>query len=359
MNTLFKTIRNSLSVGFLLLIIAVNSPYSMAQENAAENISESPTRTIEFSDCTWYVKSGYYGPGPNYWSNSEESVWLDQQGRLHLKIRKIGSRWYCAEVYTPQYTTYGEHRFLVEGNLAQLDQNVVLGLFTYADDAHEIDIEYSKWGDPNFQKIGSFTVQPWTVQGNTERFSVNQDSLRTSHSFIWQENFVLFSSYQGHYAGLLPSPEFLIHKWIYWGDYIPKNSHHLRTHLNFWLVDGKSPLDTTNLEIMITKVIQPLSTGIECQEPQHKIPVEFKLFQNYPNPFARTTMIHYWLTKSDFITIDIFDLLGRKVDTLVNSLNTAADHTVTYHPDYLPCGIYYYRIQGKNFSQVKKMILSR
>jgi hypothetical protein len=83
-----------------------------------------------------------------------------------MKIRKIGDKWYCPEVYTQRFTGDGEHRLLIEYDVTNMDQTVVLGLFVYTSDAGEIDIEFSKWGDPNFNKIGSFTIQPYTVSGN-------------------------------------------------------------------------------------------------------------------------------------------------------------------------------------------------
>jgi hypothetical protein len=57
-------------------------------------------RTIQFSGALWYVKSHStpVGPGPNYFSDSPCNVWVDAQGRLHLKITREEGRWLCAEV---------------------------------------------------------------------------------------------------------------------------------------------------------------------------------------------------------------------------------------------------------------------
>jgi len=317
-------------------------------------------RIIDFAGCKWVVKSGYWGPGPNYFSDSEESVWLDDQGRLHMKIRKIDDKWYCPEVYTQLYTGHGEHRFLIEYDVTNMDQNVVLGLFVYANDSSEMDIEFSKWGNPNYKKIGSFTIQPYTVSGNSEKFHVTSDSIRTTHFFNWQENYVIFGSIVGHYEGSLPAAsDNYIHRWIYWGNYIPKSSNNLRTHINFYLSQGINPIDTSNLEVIITKVIQPLSVNIKTDEPKNKVPNEFKLNQNYPNPFHRKTTIQYQLKESDWITIDIFNLLGKKVDTAVNSYQSADRHAFTYDAEKLSPGVYFYRLQGNGFSQTRKMILMR
>ena len=355
MSTIIKHFLN-LKIFILIFIII---PNSRAQSQSLKNHSSTTNRIIDFAGCKWVVKSGYWGPGPNYFSDSEESVWLDNKGRLHMKVRKIGDNWYCPEVYTQRYTGYGEHRFLIEYDVTNMDQNVVLGLFVYANDASEIDIEFSKWGDPNFNKIGSFTIQPYTVSGNMVRFEANTDSIRTTHFFNWQENYILFGSIEGHHEGPYPAPDYFIHRWIYWGDDNPGSSHNLRTHINFWLFQGKSPVDTSNLEVIITKVNQPLSVNIKTDGPKNKVPNEFKLNQNYPNPFHRKTTIQYQLKESDWITIDIFNLLGKKVETPVNSYQSADRHTFTYDAEKLPPGVYFYRLKGNGFSQTRKMILMR
>jgi hypothetical protein len=109
------------------------------------------------------VKSGCgLGQGPNCWSDSEQSVWVDS-GQLHLKIREVNGTWYCAEVYTKACTQYGMHRFYVikdDPLLDNLDKNVVAALFLYKDDQNEVGIEFAKWGvqDPDYN--AQYVVQP-------------------------------------------------------------------------------------------------------------------------------------------------------------------------------------------------------
>lgn len=66
-------------------------------------------RSIDFAGRKWIVKSGYGGPGPNNWSDSEQSVWIDENEWLHLKIREVDGTWYCSEVYTEEPTQYSIH----------------------------------------------------------------------------------------------------------------------------------------------------------------------------------------------------------------------------------------------------------
>jgi len=92
---------------------------------------------------------------------------------------------------------------------------------------------------------------------------------------------------------------------------------------------------------------------------QSTIPVDYNLSQNYPNPFNPTTNINFALPNHTKVKIDIFNALGQKVYTLLNSTKSAGKHTVEFNGSNIASGIYYYRIQAGNFNQVKKMILMK
>ncbi len=322
-------------------------------------------RSIRFAGVDWQVKNGGpWGPGPNYWSDSDQSVWVDEQGRLHLKIRKENNTWYCAEVNTEAYTTYGEHRFLVEGRIDKMDKNIVLGLFIYANDAAEIDIEYSKWSVEGKEDVGSYTVQPWSTPGNNHSFVSPLDSVKTTHFFDWQPGYVLFGSLQGHYYSAPPSQNYYIEQWIYTGSDNPSPDHHLRTHINFWLNNGQAPTDLSILEVVITDVVQPLSTNF-IEKTDNHLPLRLELKQNYPNPFGHeigsvkgrsSSIINYTLSKNKYVRLSVFNLLGQEVSTLVSRRQKAGKHSVTFNAAGLPGGIYFYRLQVGYKTLIRKMI---
>lgn len=87
------------------------------------------------------------------------------------------------------------------------------------------------------------------------------------------------------------------------------------------------------------------------------IPESFELSQNYPNPFNSQTLIQYVLKSNSFVTLKIYDVLGREVATLANGQQAAGVHVVHFDADKLATGIYYYRLSTGNFSRVKKMLL--
>jgi len=76
-------------------------------------IKVSGVRTIEFSGYTWTVEAsqGKVGPGPNYFSDSTDNVWVDSDGQLHLRITKDAAGWHCAEVLLTRSLGYGTYRF--------------------------------------------------------------------------------------------------------------------------------------------------------------------------------------------------------------------------------------------------------
>lgn len=87
------------------------------------------------------------------------------------------------------------------------------------------------------------------------------------------------------------------------------------------------------------------------------IPNEIKLSQNYPNPFNPTTTINYSIPKTSFVTIKVYDALGKEVKTLVNDERHSGTYKVAFDGSKFASGIYYYRMQAGNIWVTKKLIL--
>jgi len=92
------------------------------------------------------------------------------------------------------------------------------------------------------------------------------------------------------------------------------------------------------------------------------IPESFGLKQNYPNPFNPETVIEYDLPKSANVRVDIFNVLGQKVVTLVDSYGEAGSHQVTWNGtsesgSSVASGMYFYRIEADEFTETKKMMM--
>ena len=104
------------------------------------------------------------------------------------------------------------------------------------------------------------------------------------------------------------------------------------------------------------------TTGIYCTPTgivgnDGKLPIEYNLKQNYPNPFNPTTNISYQIPKSAFVTLKVFDILGKEVASLVNDNKQAGKYIVEFNASSLSSGVYFYKLQANEFVDVKRMIL--
>lgn len=90
---------------------------------------------------------------------------------------------------------------------------------------------------------------------------------------------------------------------------------------------------------------------------QQNVPSEFRLFQNYPNPFNPTTTILYDVPKKSHVTLLVYDVLGRKVATLVDGERSGGEYRVTFNGSRLASGVYFYRLKAGNYASVKKLLL--
>jgi len=88
-------------------------------------------------------------------------------------------------------------------------------------------------------------------------------------------------------------------------------------------------------------------------------PSEFVLYQNYPNPFNPLTTIRYEIPQTGFVTIRVYDILGREVAALVNEEKPAGSYEVIFNASQLSSGVYFYRIKTEEFVQTKKLILMK
>ncbi len=100
---------------------------------------------------------------------------------------------------------------------------------------------------------------------------------------------------------------------------------------------------------MVTSVSLPLA----------ELPTQFSLMQNYPNPFNPSTTIRYSLPRSSYVSLKVYDLLGRVVRTLVDDKRVAGEYTVNFDASVLPSGMYFYQIRAGSFAHTKQMILVR
>jgi len=214
-------------------------PSTDAGVNAWDEWPEkSIDRVVTFGGYQWRVKSAEdlrAGPGPNFFSDSDEDVWVDANG-LHLTTVERAGKWYCTEVVLQQSLGYGAYEFRLGSRVDNMDHRAVFGAFVYESESREIDIEFSRiLADP---QNAQYVVQPWNRQGNLSRFTVPARA-QSSHRFVWSESSISFTSWVGHEA-YPPSAGDVIYQWDYQGpDIPPPGAEGMR--FNLWLFDGKAP----------------------------------------------------------------------------------------------------------------------
>lgn len=97
--------------------------------------------------------------------------------------------------------------------------------------------------------------------------------------------------------------------------------------------------------------------AIDVVRSTDETPSKFMLEQNYPNPFNPSTVIKYQLPAENFVTLKVYDVIGRDVSTLISERQIAGEHSAIFNGVGLPSGVYFYRLTAGNFSRTRKFML--
>ncbi|MGB8318755.1 MAG: DUF5107 domain-containing protein [Ignavibacteriaceae bacterium] len=109
-----------------------------------------------------------------------------------------------------------------------------------------------------------------------------------------------------------------------------------------YFLSGTIPLDT-----IATDISEQRAVSVK----------DFRLYQNYPNPFNPVTVIKYQIPQSGLVTLKVYDILGKEVESLVNKIMNAGHYDIKFNGSNLPSGIYFYQLKINNYTATKKLIL--
>jgi pectin methylesterase-like acyl-CoA thioesterase len=129
------------------------------------------------------------------------------------------------------------------------------------------------------------------------------------------------------------------------------NSYFASIHMSVTGDSGLVAKDSIIVEVIAV-------TGIE-NEWQNQIPQKFVLTQNYPNPFNPVTTIRYGLPTMAQVKIEVFNVLGQRLITLIDDQQTAGYHEVRLEASSLGSGVYFYRFTAEKYCQTKKLIIMK
>ena len=107
---------------------------------------------------------------------------------------------------------------------------------------------------------------------------------------------------------------------------------------------------------MIGSFTATVPTVVENNQTSLK-PSDYQLKQNYPNPFNPTTTISFDLPVRTFVSLKVYDLIGKEVATIVDEDMAAGSYSKIWNVSSMPSGIYFYRMQTKSFTDTKKLVL--
>jgi hypothetical protein len=125
-----------------------------------------------------------------------------------------------------------------------------------------------------------------------------------------------------------------------------------------FMPDFASPIDLDeDIVIYFANIRIGDGSNITSTKPGADIPSEFRLVQNYPNPFNPATIIVFQIPEYSPVSLEVFDVTGRRVITLIDENLEAGYHEVTFDGSRLASGAYLYRMQAGDFVQTKKLML--
>ncbi len=229
---------------------------------------------ISFSGRTWDIKYNpvMIGPGPNWFSDYYSDVYVDDKGRLHMKIAEHDGKWYATEVVSEENMGYGTYIFTVIGDLVNIPENVVLGFFTWDNNTFyeqansEVDIEFSKWGNAETNNTMTYSVQPVNFgvfyPERTHGAVIEPSKLigATTHAFTWTDSLITWKSYAGYQYG----EGELLGEWHFDTNnparqkmesgntsqpvVIPAPGSTTNVRINFWIITPISPKPTDGME---------------------------------------------------------------------------------------------------------------
>ncbi|MBI5404377.1 MAG: immune inhibitor A [Ignavibacteriae bacterium] len=166
-----------------------------------------------------------------------------------------------------------------------------------------------------------------------------------------------WTSLPGRFTTLLSStPSYVgLHHWCYeqvnLSAYIGQS---IKIRFNYY-TDSGTPGDGFYFDDF--RVVDYRETAAAISPVNSEIPGSYSLYQNYPNPFNPETKIKFDLPKNSFVSLKVYDLLGREIASLVNEHLTAGSYEIPFSG--VSSGVYFYKIETGNFTDVKKMILSK
>jgi hypothetical protein len=187
-----------------------------------------------------------------------------------------------------------------------------------------------------------FNTQFWSNQGGdfSSTMSASQ-SVAGVGTYTWESTLQMVSDVQNWLGS--PSTNF---GWVLIG-----NENDLQSVKEFDSREGPFPTDRPQLTVTYTP-------GLSVENDVHT-PYAFSLKQNYPNPFNPETEIGFQIPVSGYVTLKVYDVLGREVASLIDGTRGAGDGKVRWNASSVPSGVYFYQLRAGASMATSKLIISK
>jgi len=334
-----------------IIILARNSPYDMAIDKhgniyiAGIYDGPFPPRYQDFcvvkcspnGDSLWSWI--YNGPDPQQPYDAAQAITVDDSGYIYATgvsddINGTGN-WFTVKL-TPDGDTLWTRRFNIGGSGAwniNLDKQGNIYVSGITNITRATVVKYSNDGTfqwsrtlPHTMIIGYLPFQTLDSNGSVYIAATSQN---------------IEGLQMAKYNSMGEQLWFINHIYTEPRDIIIKNN-------NVYVTGGYHGDDMITLKYSQSTGIDPIS---------NEVPKEYKLFQNYPNPFNPLTTIEFDVPAKDFVTLKIYDVLGREVSNLISEELKAGRYKYVWDAGSLPSGLYFYKLQTKFFSETKKLVL--
>jgi hypothetical protein len=210
------------------------------------------------------------------------------------------------------------------------------------------------WDDSTFYKYNPTTDQ-WTRLANS-LYQVGACAMGIINNLIYFVGGNSGGSHGAEYNSILRY-DITTNSWALDVQLLSSKRHWMATAEykgGLYVVGG---IDSVAQAVNIVEEIVPQGTAGVNDESE--TPKEFSLAQNYPNPFNPITTFRYSIPTESKVIINVYDMLGNEIETLINEEKSAGTYEITWYAENLPSGVYFYQLKAGSFTESKKMILMK
>lgn len=287
---------------------------------------------------------------------------------MMLDLDNDATTGWSTDWYEAHYTTLG---YLISQGveLEPVGAEVMIEWGARTRDDYEVDVE----GQDPVRGLDYWAADYEEYDGQTDNGSdytiYEYGIIEATTALVLQHDGLLLSGDSNDESLMDGNPDWVAHAW---GNDFIEVGHSLRAIKQYFKnKDGRdvlqpgdqigvcalieTPVDDWGVD-MTTRGVINVVTGIG-DDAVTGVVEKYSLDNNYPNPFNPSTKIQYSIPTNEFVSLKVYDAIGKEVATLVNKQQNAGVHNVNFNASQLSSGVYFYKIDAGNFVSVKKMML--